>query len=302
MKKAVVLLNMGGARDKKELKELLLNMFLDKRIINSPIRFFLAPFMRIFRAKSAWKNYEKIGGSDIYKHTESLAKKVQKLLGSEYELFYAMRYTKPNISEIFQNKEFKEAIFFALYPQNSSTTTLSSYDEVDKFFRNRDTKIVKIGHFYEDEEFNKTIINSIKSKFCENLHLIFSAHGLPVSIAKKDPYEKQVSLHIEILKEMLEKEGLKFKNISLAYQSKIGPVEWLKPALDESLKKFKKGDNILVYPISFVIDNSETDFELSIEYKDLADKLGLNYSVCKAQNDSDEFALYLAKKIKSIHV
>ena len=298
MKKAVVFLNMGGARDKKELKEFLFNMFMDKRIISSPVRYFLAPFMKIFRANSAWKNYEKIGGSNIYKYTESLIKKVQDLLGLDIDIYYAMKYTKPTISDIFEDKKYDEVMFFALYPQGSSTTTLSSYDDVDLFFKNKKTKIIKIDYFFEDEDFNKTIINSIKQKYKPNTHLIFSAHGLPVSIAKKDVYEKHINSHIDILKNMLKKENLKFNDISLAYQSKIGPVEWLKPALNETLKEFKKDDRVLIYPISFVIDNSETDFELCIEYKHLADEIGFFYDVCKPQNDSDEFAKYLCEKIK----
>lgn len=299
MKKAVVLLNMGGARSKKELKEFLFNMFMDKRIINSPVRYFLAPFMSVFRANSAWKNYEKIGGSSIYKHTKSLINKVQNLLGNDIDVYYAMKYTKPKISDIFSSKTYDEIIFFALYPQNSSTTTLSSYDDVDDFFKNRNTKIIKIEYFFEDAEFNKTIINSIKSKYKQNQHLIFSAHGLPVSISKKDSYEGQVNLHVKILKDMLQKENLKFESISLAYQSKIGPVEWLKPALNKTLENFSENSNVLIYPISFVIDNSETDFELCFEYKHLADNIGFNYDVCKPQNDSDEFAMFIANKIKS---
>ena len=300
LKKAIVLLNMGGARSKEELKEFIFNMFMDRRIISSPMRFLLAPLMRLFRTNKAWKNYEKIGGSSIYKYMDSLTKKLQKLLENEADVYYAMKYTKPTIGDIFNDKTYNEIVFFALYPQSSITTTLSSYDDVDIFFKDKCVKIIKVGYFFQDEEFNKTIINSIKSKYQPNQHLIFSAHGLPINIAKKESYEEQINLHIKILKEMLEKKSLLFKSITLAYQSKIGPMKWLKPSLDETLRGFDKGEKVLVYPISFVIDNSETDFELSIEYKHLADKIGLSYDVCKAQNDSDDFVKYLSDKIKNL--
>lgn len=297
MKRAVVLLNMGGARNKDELKEFLFNMFMDKRIISSPIRYILAPLMKTFRADSAWKNYEKIGGSKIYDYTISLTSKVQKIVNNEADVYYAMKYTKPSISDLFKDKVYDEILFFALYPQESTTTTQSSYDDVDTFFKKSNTKITKIKYFFEDEEFNNTIINSIKKSYKPNSYLIFSAHGLPVSISKKDVYESHLNKHIDILKNMLKDENLEFKDIMLVYQSKIGPVEWLKPALDETLKSFDKSDSVLVYPISFVIDNSETDFELCIEYKHLADEIGFSYEVCKVQNDSDEFAQYISNKV-----
>ncbi|MFV0481657.1 MAG: ferrochelatase [Campylobacteraceae bacterium] len=299
MRKAVVLLNMGGARNKDELKEFLFNMFFDKRIINSPIRYFLAPLMRLIRTNKAWENYEKIGGSKIYTHTESLTKKIQALIGDEVDIYYAMRYTKPRVSQVLQNKNYQEIMFIALYPHHSITTTLSSYDDVDNFAKNSKAKIIKIDHFFEDEEFNQTIINSIKNHYKPNSHLIFSAHGLPLSIAKKDLYEGHIHLHVKLLKEMLKKENLEFVDIHIAYQSKIGPVKWLTPAIDETIRSLPKNSSILVYPVSFVIDNSETDFELALEYKHVASKLGFSYDVCKAQNDSDEFAKYLSNKIKN---
>jgi ferrochelatase len=130
----------------------------------------------------------------------------------------------------------------------------------------------------------------MNEKEYEKTTLIFSAHGLPKKIvAQGDVYEKHIEKHIKILKKMLSQENMKFEKVTLAYQSKVGPMEWLTPSLEEKLKECKKS-NVVIYPLAFTIDNSETDFELRIEYKEIAEELGIKeYSVCKCPNDSEIF-------------
>jgi len=137
-------------------------------------------------------------------------------------------------------------------------------------------------------------MKSLKEWKNEDVNLIFSAHGLPQKIVKKgDTYEKEINEHIKILSQMLPK----FKSINLAYQSKVGPMKWLEPSLDNKLKEFKN-QKVLIYPLSFIIDNSETDLELGIEYAHQAKELEIEYRVCKVLNDNDKFVEFLVEKIK----
>jgi ferrochelatase len=288
--KAVVLMNMGGARSAKELKEFLFNMFIDKRIINSPLRYFLAPLISNLRYKKVWVNYEKIGGSRIYDITENLAKKLK---NENYDILYSMRYTKPNLKDIDLNK-YEEIIFLPLYPHYSFTTYQSSVDEIEVLKFKKPYKIIK--PFYKNKKFNEiireNILNSIDNP--NKWNLIFSAHGLPKSIIKKgDTYEKEVNEHVKILKQLLPE----FKSITLAYQSRFGPTEWLKPYLHEELQKYKN-ENVLIYPISFMIDNSETDLELKVEYAHLAKEVGIkNYKVVDCPNDNKKTIEFLKELI-----
>ncbi|MDR1460299.1 MAG: ferrochelatase [Campylobacteraceae bacterium] len=300
MKKAVVLLNMGGARSKKELKEFLKNMFLDKRIIASPIRYVIFPLITFLRSKKVWENYKLIGGSKIYEHTQNLTSKINILSNGKYDVFFAMRYTNPKVADIFQNKDYDEVLLFPLYPHFSSTTTLSSFDEADAFFKSTHARLKKIDYFFNDKHFNETIINEIKRHYKNGAHLIFSAHSLPLSIAKQDTYEEHIKQHVEILSKKLKDEKMQFSGMHLAYQSKLGPIKWLKPSLEEVLKTVAPSP-VIIYPISFTIDNSETDFELGIYYKNIANSLGItSYELCKAQNESDEFAKFINEKAREI--
>jgi protoporphyrin/coproporphyrin ferrochelatase len=305
-KKALVLLNMGGARNKNELKMFLTNMFNDKNIItvkSSLLRKMIAFFITTSRLNSAWKNYEEIGNeSPINKLTEKLVKKANEKI-EDFTTYQVMRYTPPFAKETIEQMKkdgIKEVLLLPLYPQYSTTTTKSSLEDFIDFAKD-DFKIDLVETFYKNDSFNECIINEIisKSDNPSEYNLIFSAHGLPQKIVDAgDPYEKQMIEHVEILSKKLEQRGINFKSINLAYQSKVGPMKWLDPSLDEMLKNFKE-QNVIIYPIAFIVDNSETDFELDIEYREIAHEIGIkDYKVCKCVNDSDEFIEAIKNIIK----
>ncbi|MCT7628636.1 ferrochelatase [Aliarcobacter butzleri] len=296
-KKALVLLNMGGARDKSELKMFLTNMFNDENILtikNAFIRKMVASFITNSRLESAWKNYEKIGNhSPINPLTEQLINKCNDKI-ENYKTYQVMRYTPPFAKEIVSQMKkdgIKEVLLLPLYPQYSTTTTKSSLEDFIKFAKNS-FSISSIETFYKNDKFNECIVNEILNNVEDetSYNLVFSAHGLPQKIVDAgDPYEKQMNEHVKILSEELQKRGKNFKSINLAYQSKVGPLKWLEPSLENMLKNFKN-ENVIIYPLSFIVDNSETVFELDIEYKEIAHEIGIKeYKVCSCVNDSEEF-------------
>jgi ferrochelatase len=296
--KGVLLLNMGGARSEQELRSFLFNMFSDKYIIRSPVRYLLAPLISTLRYKKTWRKYELINGSRIYQHTERLVKKLRQRTGEA--VFPVMRYTHPLAADLFAEREFDQLVLVPLYPHYSSTTTQSSLEDVYRAIESygQRPEIREIGPYYDDPLFNASIVERIREQYLDSsAHLIFSAHGLPQKIAVDDPYEGQIEAHVALLKTLLPDAGLDFKRVHLAYQSKVGPMRWLEPSLETTLKGLS-GEKVIVYPLSFTIDNSETDLELAIEYKELARAIGLqDYRVCQVQNDSELFVEFLATRI-----
>ncbi len=295
--KALVLLNMGAARSKDELEVFLRNMFNDKNILtikNDTIRSMIASFIVYNRVDKAWKNYEQIGGkSPLHQLTDKLVEKLQEQL-PDYFVTTAMRYTSPfaqtAVARI-KEKNITDVTLLPLYPQYSTTTTKSSVEDfLEK--ANNQFNITTIEPFFQDETYNRAICNDIvktNAKY-DDFHLIFSAHGLPQKIVNNgDPYQKQIEEHLDLLKEKLSHYATNFKSINLAYQSKVGPMKWLTPSLDKMLENFKD-KKVIIYPISFIIDNSETVFELDIEYRELAEKIGIKeYKVVKCLNNNDLF-------------
>ncbi|MFA6137158.1 MAG: ferrochelatase [Sulfurimonas sp.] len=302
-KEAIILLNMGGPNNLEEVEMFLTNMFRDENILTMKsdlLRTIVGTMITFTRTEKAQEIYRKIGGkSPIVGLTKKLVQKLQERVGEEVIVDFAMRYTPPFADEVIErlNKEEVNKIYLIpLYPQFSTTTTKSSLEDFEAHYHNSSGEaiLVEIKHFFENQSYNKAVVQRIKEKMgedkCEDFDLIFSAHGLPKRIVDAgDSYEKHIARHVEIIKKMLQTEGMNFYEAHLAYQSKVGPLEWLKPSLEDKLRVIKNR-NVIIFPIAFTIDNSETEYELEMEYREIAHELGFrDYRVCKCPNDSDFF-------------
>ena len=302
-KEAIILLNMGGPNNLDEVEMFLKNMFADKNILtmkSDSLRKFIGGMIVFNRVESSQEIYRHLGGkSPIVDHTKALVKKLQDRFENDVIVDFAMRYTPPFADEVIKkiNQYAIEKIYLIpLYPQYSTTTTKSSLEDFEEHYHNSkaDAILVEIKHFFENENYNKAIIQSIKDSVASSdyrdFDMVFSAHGLPQKIVDAgDVYQRHIEKHVEILKEMLASEGMSFHDVHLAYQSKVGPLEWLKPSLDDKLKTIRNR-GVVVFPLAFTIDNSETDFELEVEYREIAEELGFKeYRVCRCPNDSDLF-------------
>lgn len=111
-------------------------------------------------------------------------------------------------------------------------------------------------------------------------------------IDKGDLYQKHILANVEFVKEELKKQNINFKKIDLAYQSRVGPMKWLQPYMEDKIKEL--GKKVIVYPISFTVDNSETLGELVLEYGELAKEHGIkDYRVAKTPNTNYNFIVAL---------
>ncbi len=311
MKKALLLLNMGGANSLDDVEIFLTNMFNDPYILgikNKFLRKFVAFMITKGRLKTAKHNYEQIGGkSPLCELTAKLCEKISSLQNEFEAVDFAMNYTSPFVKDVLKKYEkFDEIVLLPLYPHHSQTTITSSLADFKKAKEELDfkAKIALCEPFYDDDAYNKIIIShiqgAVKDIDISDISLIFSAHSLPRKIIEKgDIYEKHINEHVQILGKMLKEQGLNFKDVSLAYQSRLGPVKWLEPSLNEALAKCEN-KKALIYPLSFCIDNSETIFELVIEYAKLAKELNFCfYKVAQCPNFSDEFASFILEKSKN---
>lgn len=294
---------MGGPNNLNEVEMFLKNMFADKNILTMKsdlLRKFVGGLIVFNRAESSQEIYRQLGGkSPIVGHTQSLVAKLQERVGENVLVDFAMRYTPPFVDEVIEriNKENVDKIYLIpMYAQYSTTTTKSSLEDFEEHYHDSEGSalLVEIKHYFENETYNKAILQRIKEKMASaeyrDFDIIFSAHGLPQKIVDAgDVYEKHVTRHVEILKKMLSDEKMNFHDVHLAYQSKVGPLAWLKPSLEDKLKTVRNR-GVIIFPIAFTIDNSETDFELEIEYREIAQELGFKeYRVCRCPNDSELF-------------
>ena len=303
---------MGGANSVDEVEMFLRNMFSDKNILtmNRYIRAFVREIIVAKRLDEVEKNFVKyLGGkSPLPEITNNLIKNLKTKL--DMPIAPAMRYVPPFATEAleaFQKEGVEELILFPMYPQYSTTTTLSSIEDIEDRCKalGYDPKIRVIEPYYNDYDYIKMsvdkIIEALGDKNSQEYDLLLSAHGLPMSIIKAgDPYQNQVEGNVSAIRIYLHERGIKFKNIKLVYQSKVGNSAWLEPNLVDVLRN-PYNRKVLIYPLAFTIDNSETVYELDIEHREIANKIKYDdYRVAKCFNDSDEFAEFIVKKVNSL--
>lgn len=284
MKKAVILFNLGGPDSLDAVEPFLFNLFNDPAIISLPgiFRYPLAKLISKRRAPIARGIYEEMGGkSPILQETKMQALAIEKSLEKEkdhYRCFIVMRCWHPRAEDVIKKvSEFnpEQIILLPLYPQYSDATSGSSIKEWLDVCKKEDFKIeTKIICCYPTEkDFILSYANLIKAKInLKNLTetiLIFSAHGLPENKIKQgDPYQWQVE---QTVNELFKKLSIKNLNYILSYQSRVGPLKWIGPSTDTVIKEQAQKNKILiVVPVAFVSEHSETLVELDIEYKKLA--------------------------------
>lgn len=299
---AVVLFNLGGPDSLESVRPFLYNLFSDPDIFRIPLAFITQRLFAFLvsrrRTAEAQSNYAAIGGkSPILENTRKQADALQRALGDgDYTVFICMRYWHPmtrGVVTTLKREGYEQVILLPLYPQYSTTTTGSSVNEFRRHCQQQhyQPSIKTIDPWYEQDGYQLAIVESIKNaaeklpdSHPESIHLLFSAHGLPQKIVDGgDPYEKQIQATYEAMRHRLQ-----WPHTSLCYQSRVGPLQWLQPYIQDVLQELaQKGTRqVLVYPIAFVSDHVETLYELGMQYAELARSLGIpHYRVVPALND-----------------
>ncbi len=286
---AVVLFNLGGPDAPEAVQHFLFNLFNDPAIIAlpQPLRWCLATLVSHRRAPVARKIYQHIGGaSPILGLTQDQARALEAALAERGEVrcFIAMRYWHPMSEEaVLEVKKFApdRIVLLPLYPQFSTTTSASSFAEWRR--RARAEGLHAPTHTlccYPTEtgliQAHADSIRAALKAMTGRTRLLFSAHGLPKKIVERgDPYVWQIERSAEAIASALADE---FPHLdwTVCYQSRVGPLEWIGPSTADELKR--AGSDrlaVVVAPIAFVSEHSETLVELDIEYRALAEAAGV---------------------------
>ena len=312
MKKAIILFNLGGPDKIENVEPFLFNLFNDPAILNLPtlLRYPLAKLISNRRAPVAKKIYAELGGSSpILKLTKEQSNALEIKLNQtqtedKYKCFIVMRCWSPRAKDVIKDVHLynpDEVVLMPLYPQYSAATSGSSIKEWKDICKknNYSVKTSIICCYPTDHNFinahAKEIIKKIKD--LKNFKLIFSAHGVPEkNIKKGDPYQWQVERSVKKIVESLNDENLDW---ILSYQSRVGPLKWIGPSTEDIIiENSKIGKHIVLVPIAFVSEHSETLVELDIEYKEIADANGCkNYTRVPALGINEDFIKAMSELI-----
>ena len=310
-KTAVLLLQMGGPDSLESVEPFLYNLFSDRDIIKiGPA--FLQPFIakRIVkkRAPKSADNYRQIGGkSPLRELTEQQAAALETSLGDSYRCFVAMRYWHPFAPEALaaiEKQGIRKIVAVTLYPHYSRATSGSSFNDLNRCLKKRSStfELRSVRHFFDHPLYIKALVEKIEqslSTFTDRskVQLFFSAHSLPQSfIAEGDPYLDHIQATVRLVMAQL-------SDVShqLAFQSRAGPVKWLEPSTGDKLKELAAAGHtdILMVPLSFVSDHIETLHEIDIEYREVAEHLGITtFRRMESLNSSPAFISCLAELVQ----
>lgn len=293
MRLAVVIANLGGPDSLQAVRPFLFNLFNDRAIIGlpQPLRFMIAKLISGRRAPVAAKIYAQMGGaSPILAETRAQGAKLEDVLRNqttsktEIRVFTAMRYWHPFILEAAQEVKAwapDQIVLLPLYPQFSTTTTGSFFDAWDDAAARLTLNIpeARICCHPIDSSFVAAHTQLIREAIAklprgQTFRLLFSAHGLPKRVVERgDPYAWQIEETARAIVDALNNPGLDWR---ISYQSRVGPLAWLEPATETEIHRAgaeKKG--LVVVPIAFVSEHSETLVELDVDYAALASKSGV---------------------------
>ena len=290
----VLLLNLGGPDKLEDVRPFLYNLFADPEIIRLPSPLLQAPLawlISTLRAKKSQANYKKIGGgSPIRRITEAQAIALRSRLqsiGHDAHVYVGMRYWHPFTEEAIaqiKRDQIEELVVLPLYPQFSISTTGSSFRLLDRIWKT-DPELQKIKYtvvpsWYNNAGYLQAMANLIAKtidqvKNPNEAHVFFSAHGVPVSYIEEagDPYQREIETCAALIMQKLNRSN----PYKLAYQSRVGPVEWLKPYTDEAIVELAEQGvkELVVVPISFVSEHIETLEEIDMEYREIAEHAGI---------------------------
>jgi len=292
----VLLLNLGGPDQLEDVRPFLFNLFSDPEIIRLPFTWLQKPlawFISTSRARKSQENYKTIGGgSPLRRITEEQAQALQEALrqrGQEAQVYVGMRYWHPFTEEAIariKRDGIEQLVILPLYPQFSISTSGSSFRLLERLWQ-EDPSLNQIDYTVISSWYNRTgYLQAMAQLIAQELdqfpdpdkvHIFFSAHGVPLSYVEEagDPYQQEIEDCTALIMRTLDRPN----PYTLAYQSRVGPVEWLKPYTEEAIPELAAEgvEELLVVPISFVSEHIETLQEIDIEYRELAEEAGIQH-------------------------
>ena len=313
----VLLLNLGGPEKPEDVQPFLFNLFSDPEIIRIPFPALQKPlawFISSRRAKTSQANYEQIGGgSPLRRITEEQGAALKTKLkeqGKDAEVYVGMRYWHPFTEEAvakIKRDDIDELVVLPLYPQYSISTSGSSFRLLEQLWQ-EDPKLGSLDYtlipsWYARPGYINAMAGLIRIELDKlpnpnGAHIFFSAHGVPVSYVEDfgDPYQREIEHCTDLIMQALDRPN----EHTLAYQSRVGPIEWLQPYTEDAIRALAEQgvDDLVVVPISFVSEHIETLQEIDIEYRELAEEAGIEgFHRVPALDTDERFIADLAQMV-----
>ena len=309
-RRAALLLNLGTPDDPdpRSVRRYLAQFLSDPEVIRLPylLRWLnpaLGRLIAFFRSGKSAELYRRIWtdrGSPLMAITEDQVQALKAVMPGQVQVFHAMRYGRPSVAETLDaiiEEGIDDLLVIPMYPQFSGPTTGTALKELySRLGRHgRQLNVTVRNAWFDDAGYidaqahlihQFALANDLNPS---NTTLLFSAHSMPKSYVRRgDPYQDQVKRTVELVAKRL---GWPADRMTLSYQSRLGPVAWLEPSTEGTIRRLaEEGErNLLVCPVSFTTDCLETLEEIGMGYRELFESAGGKLHLCPALNSYEPF-------------
>jgi protoporphyrin/coproporphyrin ferrochelatase len=276
----VLLLDFGGPEREDEIRPYLGRLFKDPAILPfpGPLRGVLAHVFANARLSSARERYRAIGGhSPLPALARQRAQRLQARLGGPFHVRVAFSYTPPFVHDVIRDLAehgVRRLVALPAFPQRSFATTDACLTLVSRAAAAHGVEVVEVGSEPENEGLLQALFEGLSPLLTEGAHVLFVAHGVPVrNVQRGDPYVDEVLRTAAALAQRLPT-GTAW---SVAFQSRVGPVRWVRPYLDNEIRRLGRMgvEALVVVPLSFFDENLETLYDLDVEAIRIAREAGI---------------------------
>ncbi len=258
------------------------------------------------RADGLIEEYEAIGGSPHNPQCEEQARLLKREMddrGFAVETFVGMQYTPPFIQEMVDDAraaDVDQLIAIPIYPHCGPSTTVAALAQFRRALAATewDVPVQEITGWHKHPGYTRLRVDNIRRFIADRglslddpeTAFVFSAHGTPMHYVNNGSrYADYVDEYCDAVSKLLGLDGFR-----LGFQNHANRnIEWTQPEIDDVVAGLQ-AERVIVDPVSFMHEQSETLSELDIELRDVAEDNDIAFHRVPIPHDDPAFARALA--------
>ncbi|MFB6085456.1 MAG: ferrochelatase [Halodesulfurarchaeum sp.] len=262
------------------------------------------------RAGALIEEYETIGGSPLHEQAAAQAEMLEAELddrGHAVDVELAMQYTEPLIPDVAREmaeRDLDRVIVVPVYPLSGPSTNIAAVDTFERELETEKSAVERraVTGWHRHPTYTRLRLDAVREFLVDHdldlgdpdSELLFSAHGTPVSYLESGSrYDRYVEEYAETMAALLDIDGY-----TLGYQNHANrDIPWTQPDVEAALESVE-AERVVVEPMSFLHEQSETLHELDVELRKEAEALGMDFFRIPVPHDDSRLGSVIADLVE----